>query len=91
MKKSSFIKENRQYDTVLEFNFRTFVRLLLLLLMLAILAYIDYWIIQGICWAVHNIWNAVCWFAVQQTWAFVFLLSILAIWSLSKVNWKNIN
>lgn len=91
MKRSSLINENRQYDIVWEFNFRTFVKLLLLLLILAILAYIDYWLIKGMGWVINCIWNGAYWLAVQKTWAFVFLLSILAIWGLSKANWKNIN
>lgn len=81
---------NSRYDIIFRVNLKMVARILLILLMLALVAFISYWLIKGAIWAGGAAWSGICWLANQWVWILGILLLALLLWGLSKVNWKNV-
>ena len=58
--------------------------------MLALVAFVGYWLFQGVVWVGSAMWAGLCWLASQWIWILGILLLALLIWGLSKINWRNV-
>ncbi len=82
--------ENSRYDVVFRFNLKMIAKILLALIVLALVAFIGYWLFQGIVWVGGAAWTGLCWLASQWMWLLGISLLALLIWGLSKINWKSV-
>ncbi len=82
--------ENSRYDVVFRFNLKMIAKILLALVLLALIAFIGYWLVQGAIWVGSAMWAGLCWLASQWIWILGILLLALLIWGLSKINWRNV-
>lgn len=94
MEKSKFIRieslGNYRYDVIFRFNLKMIAKILLALLVLAVFAFVGYWLFKGIVWVGSAMWSGLCWLASQWIWLLGLLLLALLVWSLSKINWKSV-
>ena len=79
-----------RYDIIFRLNLKIIAKILLALVLLALIAFIGYWLIQGAIWVGGAAWSGICWLASQWMWLLGILLLALLIWGLSKINWKSI-
>lgn len=81
------------------YNLLTVTKVLAALLILALTGFGLYWFAiglwtalgalwDGICWLGSALWSGICWVASQWLWLLGMALLALAVWLLSKVNWK---
>ena len=82
--------ENSRYDVVFRFNLKMIAKILLALVLLALIAFIGYWLVQGAIWVGGAAWSGICWLASQWMWLLGISLLALLIWGLSKINWKSV-
>ena len=94
MEKSKFIRieslGNYRYDIIFRVNLKMIAKIILTLLVMALVAFIGYWLFQGVVWVGSAMWAGLCWLASQWMWLLGLLLLALLVWGLSKVNWKSI-
>ena len=94
MEKSRFFRiervSNSRYDVIFRFNLKMIAKILLALLVLALVAFVGYWLFQGVVWVGSAMWSGLCWLASQWIWILGILLLALLIWGLSKINWKSV-
>lgn len=81
---------NSRYDIIFRVNLKLIAKILLALLMLALVAFVGYWLFQGVVWVGSAMWAGLCWLASQWIWILGILLLALLIWGLSKINWRNV-
>ena len=81
---------NARYDIIFRFNLKIIAKILLALLVLALVAFVGYWLFQGVVWVGSAMWSGLCWLASQWMWILGILLLALLVWGLSKINWRNV-
>ena len=81
---------NSRYDIIFRVNLKLIAKILLALLMLALVAFVGYWLFQGVVWVGSAMWAGLCWLASQWIWILGILLLALLVWGLSKINWRNV-
>lgn len=79
-----------RYDVIFRLNLKIIAKILLALVLLALVAFVGYWLFQGVVWVCSAIWSGMCWLASQWMWFLGISLLALLIWGLSKINWKNV-
>lgn len=94
MEKSRFFRVeslgNSRYDVIFRFNLKIIAKILLALVALALVAFVGYWLFQGVVWVGSAAWTGLCWLASQWMWILGILLLALLLWGFSKVNWKSL-